>query len=201
VLIVLKSGSLTLLEPSRPVQACNGIALPYWHCSRITRLASFHVPTPQFRSRCTIPTFHSSHPASLGALYGPLVFKCCGNLCTEKAFTGTVDLKRLHYLEYFEFIAHRHWSAMRSPILQIVQKVRTYRLVLPATSHVARRHRCYVNIHVYLIASGSLSLILAFYRLQLSLLTFHLTSAEIKFRCFLFGTPDMIWTRNQSDHI
>jgi hypothetical protein len=28
VLIVLKSGSLNLLEPSRPVQACNGIALP-----------------------------------------------------------------------------------------------------------------------------------------------------------------------------
>jgi hypothetical protein len=28
VSIVLKSGSLTLLKPSRPVQACNGIALP-----------------------------------------------------------------------------------------------------------------------------------------------------------------------------
>jgi hypothetical protein len=26
--IVLKSGSLNLLEPSRPVKACNGIALP-----------------------------------------------------------------------------------------------------------------------------------------------------------------------------
>jgi len=29
VLTVLKSGSLILLEPSGPVQACNGIALPY----------------------------------------------------------------------------------------------------------------------------------------------------------------------------
>ena len=29
VLIVLKSGSLSLLEPWGPVQACNGIALPY----------------------------------------------------------------------------------------------------------------------------------------------------------------------------
>jgi len=29
VLIVLKSGSLILLEPSGPVQACNGIALPF----------------------------------------------------------------------------------------------------------------------------------------------------------------------------
>jgi len=28
VQIVLKSGSLNLLEPSGPVQACNGIALP-----------------------------------------------------------------------------------------------------------------------------------------------------------------------------
>jgi hypothetical protein len=29
VLIVLKSGSLNLLEPSGSVQACNGIALPF----------------------------------------------------------------------------------------------------------------------------------------------------------------------------
>jgi len=29
--IVLKSGSLNLLEPSGPVQACNGIALPFLH--------------------------------------------------------------------------------------------------------------------------------------------------------------------------
>jgi hypothetical protein len=28
VLIILKSGSLGLLEPSGPVQACNGITLP-----------------------------------------------------------------------------------------------------------------------------------------------------------------------------
>jgi len=27
--VVFKSGSLILLEPSGPVQACNGIALPY----------------------------------------------------------------------------------------------------------------------------------------------------------------------------
>ena len=30
--IVLKSGSLNLLEPSGPVQACNGIALPFFMC-------------------------------------------------------------------------------------------------------------------------------------------------------------------------
>jgi len=30
--IVLKSGSLSLLEPSRPVQACNGIALFVYTC-------------------------------------------------------------------------------------------------------------------------------------------------------------------------
>jgi hypothetical protein len=29
VLIVLKSGSLNLLEPSGPVKACNGTALPF----------------------------------------------------------------------------------------------------------------------------------------------------------------------------
>jgi len=28
---LLKSGSLDLLEPSGPVQACNGIALPFLH--------------------------------------------------------------------------------------------------------------------------------------------------------------------------
>jgi hypothetical protein len=33
VLIVLKSGSFTLLEPSGPVQACNGIALPLYMCT------------------------------------------------------------------------------------------------------------------------------------------------------------------------
>jgi len=29
--IVLKSGGLNLLEPSGPVQTCNGIALPFLH--------------------------------------------------------------------------------------------------------------------------------------------------------------------------
>jgi len=29
--IVLKSGSLNLLEPSGPVQACNGIAIPLFY--------------------------------------------------------------------------------------------------------------------------------------------------------------------------
>jgi len=34
VSIVLKSGSLNLLEPSGPVQACNGISLPhYWEAA------------------------------------------------------------------------------------------------------------------------------------------------------------------------
>jgi hypothetical protein len=34
VLIVLKSGSLNLLEPSGPVKACNGIALPFMYSFR-----------------------------------------------------------------------------------------------------------------------------------------------------------------------
>jgi hypothetical protein len=33
--IVLKSGSLNFLEPSGPVKACNGIALPYQQSSTI----------------------------------------------------------------------------------------------------------------------------------------------------------------------
>ena len=47
--IVLKSGSLKLLEPSGPVQACNGIALPFclYLCSSLTtwdKRISFHLP-------------------------------------------------------------------------------------------------------------------------------------------------------------
>jgi hypothetical protein len=38
VLIVLKYGSLNLLEPSGPVQACNGIALPFTVQRRLTEL-------------------------------------------------------------------------------------------------------------------------------------------------------------------
>ena len=40
--IVLKSGNLNLLEPSGPVQACNGIALPF-SCSQnwVPRFESF----------------------------------------------------------------------------------------------------------------------------------------------------------------
>jgi hypothetical protein len=46
--IVLKSGSLNLLEPSGPVQACNGIALPYHNCKYLHLLSAitslhFHV--------------------------------------------------------------------------------------------------------------------------------------------------------------
>jgi len=40
---VLKSGSLNLLEPSGPVQACNGIALPLrvYECFFLHRDADF----------------------------------------------------------------------------------------------------------------------------------------------------------------
>jgi len=40
--IVFKSGSLNLLEPSGPVQACNGIALPFTFCLRT-------------KDQCTLP--------------------------------------------------------------------------------------------------------------------------------------------------
>jgi hypothetical protein len=37
VLIVLKSGSLNLLEPSGPVKACNGVALPLPYKDELTQ--------------------------------------------------------------------------------------------------------------------------------------------------------------------
>jgi hypothetical protein len=41
--IVLKSGSLTILEPSGPVQACNRIAVPLPHVVRKTRTFTFQL--------------------------------------------------------------------------------------------------------------------------------------------------------------
>jgi hypothetical protein len=37
--IVLKSGNLTLLEPSGPVQACNGIVLPFYSLCKEPNIA------------------------------------------------------------------------------------------------------------------------------------------------------------------
>jgi len=51
--IVLKSGSLNLLELSGPVQACNGIALPLPLCIRKTgRLLGYTVATQNAESVC-----------------------------------------------------------------------------------------------------------------------------------------------------
>jgi hypothetical protein len=41
VSIVLKSGSLNLLEPSGPVKACNGIAVPYFLATLCSYFACF----------------------------------------------------------------------------------------------------------------------------------------------------------------
>ena len=43
--IVFQCGSLNLLQPSGPVQACNGIALPYledWYCTLLQKSANFY---------------------------------------------------------------------------------------------------------------------------------------------------------------
>jgi hypothetical protein len=40
--IVLKSGSLNLLEPSEPLQACNGIALPTERIALKFDIGDFH---------------------------------------------------------------------------------------------------------------------------------------------------------------
>jgi len=47
VLFVLKSGSLNLLEPSGPVQACNGIALPLLPAYSVCEMASLVNTFPQ----------------------------------------------------------------------------------------------------------------------------------------------------------
>ena len=41
MLIVLKSGSLNLLEPSGPVQACNEIAFTVLHCNFLEHYLTF----------------------------------------------------------------------------------------------------------------------------------------------------------------
>jgi hypothetical protein len=52
--IVLKFGSLNLLEPSGPVQACNGIGLPYFTMMNLITVFSFGV-MPEDRTEETLP--------------------------------------------------------------------------------------------------------------------------------------------------
>jgi hypothetical protein len=47
VLIVVNSGSIKLLEPSGPVQACNGFALPFLTQLNELRDITLHVPVAQ----------------------------------------------------------------------------------------------------------------------------------------------------------
>ena len=72
--IVLKSGSLNLLEPSGPVQACNGIGLPlltpyllnsmqlspFWDANRFA--ASQEIPPHFIEPEVSLP--HSQVPAT-----------------------------------------------------------------------------------------------------------------------------------------
>ena len=81
--IVLKSGSLNLLEPSGPVQACNGIALPFTFPKKsldftVSRLHSF-----------LISPMRSTYPALLNPLritncrselFTTLQLDCVGNV-------------------------------------------------------------------------------------------------------------------------
>ena len=53
--IVLKSGSLKLLEPPGPVQACNGIALPFTRCGNGIRIFQWQ----QFMKSCDEATFRA----------------------------------------------------------------------------------------------------------------------------------------------
>ena len=57
MLIVLKFGSLSLLQPSGPVQACNGIALPFSSNTSppsSTLCWDMNHTLPQCKSRCTL---------------------------------------------------------------------------------------------------------------------------------------------------
>ena len=51
--IVLKSGSLNLLEPSGPVQACNGIALPLYVCMYVCMCIYIYIYIERERERET----------------------------------------------------------------------------------------------------------------------------------------------------
>ena len=79
---VLKSGSLNLLEPSWPVHACNGLALPFTcHTKPYITLKYIHLDISGVsllnckKSRCiqqalTVPTLNSKHFSSLMYLLG-----------------------------------------------------------------------------------------------------------------------------------
>jgi len=77
---VLKSGSLNLLEPSEPVQACNGIALPYeiliMPASKLNIL--YHTDIKPYNhtvmyQMCLILS-HSGDFSRVERLYGTVVF-------------------------------------------------------------------------------------------------------------------------------
>jgi hypothetical protein len=61
--IVLKSGSLKLLEPSRLVQACNGIAVPFYNKPYLSllnpHLSHLYPPTKFLKSVFNIDLFTS----------------------------------------------------------------------------------------------------------------------------------------------
>jgi len=59
--IVLKSGSLKFLEPSGPVQGCNGTALPYTHTHTHTRHTHTHTPHTHTHTHHTTHTTHTPH--------------------------------------------------------------------------------------------------------------------------------------------
>ena len=58
--IVLKSGSLNLLEPSRPVQACNGIDLPFQLLVSLSSSSSCVRLLPLLRITSTLSTISPS---------------------------------------------------------------------------------------------------------------------------------------------
>jgi hypothetical protein len=102
--IVLKSGSLKLLAPSGPVQACNGIALPNQiNNSYVEKILGMHLPPPlpprpsyacaqnhsesknlrTVQQTCSNSITHLIGPPGTTAATGQLAKFCAGNFCPK----------------------------------------------------------------------------------------------------------------------
>ena len=107
--IVLKSGSLNLLEPSGPVQACNGIALPF------TKTFSVALRLTQFSIQWVVGFFSPCVRLS-GREAGHLYLSIAGdkkqwslNSTSPYAFmtcTGTDFTFTIYYMFFVEFFRH-----------------------------------------------------------------------------------------------
>ena len=116
MLIVLKSGSLDLLKPSGPVQACSGIAL-HFYCS------SLRLPELQFR--------FSSFSARL---LSTVQRRTALNMYWRRADINR-NISRLHYSSFGFIYLFTTWTvaSLRGPMLQSRTNTQLWRRKLPNT--------------------------------------------------------------------